>query len=238
MAESDATTPDIALGSTLADEGHPESDLPRLGDRYRLVRVLGHGGMGNVYLAVDQVLGCEVALKKVVAAGDVLARLRDEVLLAQKVTHRNGCRTYDLEEIDGTWLVKMEYVAGATLAERMKQAPLPLATAVHVARAICAGLAAAHGQGVVHRDLKPQNIMIEEATGRVVLMDFGIARAAALAGRTAEHISGTPGYMAPEQGRGREVDARADLYAFGRVLKEMLPERAPARLQTLAARLV
>jgi hypothetical protein len=216
---------DLALGSTLADGAGERrvADLPtRLGDRYRLVRVLGHGGMGSVYLAVDEALGCKVALKRILAPGDALARLRDEVLLAQKVTHPNVCRTYDLEELDGTWLVKMEYVAGTTLAEQLKKARPPVAETVRVARDICAGLAAAHRRGVVHRDLKPHNVMIEAQTGRVVLMDFGIARAAELAGQTAENISGTPDYMAPEQVRGREVDARADLYSLGCVLHEML----------------
>src|SRR6266568_6488864 len=118
--------------------------------------------MGAVYLAVDEALVCEVALKVIAPelAGSThgLDRLRDEVRLAQKVTHANVCRTYDLEEIDGNWLVKMEYVAGETLAERLKQGPLPVAEAVRVATKVCAGLAAAHEQGVVHRDLKPHNI--------------------------------------------------------------------------------
>jgi dipeptidyl aminopeptidase/acylaminoacyl peptidase len=253
---------DLALGAT-APVVEERGDAPeRLGERYRVVRVLGRGGMGDVYLAVDRALGAEVALKRVSA--DDPRRLRDEVLLAQKVTHVNVCRTYDLEEIEGQWLVKMEYVAGDTLAARLARGPVPVAVAVAIARDICAGLAAAHRRGVVHRDLKPANVMIERETERVVLMDFGIARPAALADRTAETVSGTPAYMAPEQVRGREVDARADLYALGCVLFEMLtgerpfpratamaaalahvndpppplPARVPKRLATLVSRLL
>jgi Tol biopolymer transport system component len=216
---------DIALGATIdaRDASPVQGAVPeRLGERYRVTRVLGRGGMGAVYLAVDEALVCEVALKQVLVPGDALRRLRDEVRLAQRVTHPNVCRTYDLEEIDGNWLVKMEYVAGETLAVLLKKGPLPVTEAVRVAREVCVGLAAAHKQGVVHRDLKPHNIMIDAKTGRVVLMDFGIASAAEAAGQTADHVSGTPEYMAPEQVRGREVDGRADLYALGCVLYEML----------------
>jgi Tol biopolymer transport system component len=190
------------------------------GPRYRIVRSLGRGGMGEVHLAVDVALGTEVALKRV--GDDTLARLRDEVRLAQRVTHPNVCRTFDLEEVEGRWLVKMEYVDGTTLADRLRRGPLSVQESVRIAIQICAGLAAAHRRGVVHRDLKPHNVMIERGTDRVVLMDFGIARVSALAGTTAEQVSGTPDYMAPEQVRGREVDGRADLYALGCVLHEML----------------
>jgi Tol biopolymer transport system component len=180
--------------------------------------------MGAVYLAHDGVLGKEVALKVLNErfAGDVV-RLRDEVLLAHQVTHRNVCRTYDLEEVDGNWLIKMEYIDGDTLAARVAAAGrLSISEACAIARQIAVGLAAAHERGVVHRDLKPQNIVIERDTGRVVLMDFGLARLSVLAGRSAEGVAGTPEYMAPEQARGRNVDGRADLYALGCVLYFML----------------
>jgi predicted Ser/Thr protein kinase len=195
-----------------------------VGKRYTVERLLGKGGMGAVYLAIDEVLGKEVALKVVDERfAKNLDRLRDEVLLAQEVSHRNVCRTYDLEEVEGHWLVKMEYVDGETLADKVAAAGrLSVAEARAIARQIAHGLAAAHERGVVHRDLKPQNILIEKDSHRVVLMDFGLARLAELAGQTAEGVAGTPEYMAPEQARGREVDGRADLYALGCVLYFML----------------
>src|SRR5439155_23897612 len=144
--------------------------------------------------------------------------LLDETRLAQKVTHPSVCRTYDLEEIAGHLLVKMEYVAGDTLTARLSATGrFAIDEAVRIARAIADGLAAAHEQGIVHRDLKPSNVMLSR--NRVVLMDFGIARRIASAsGKTA----GTLGYMAPEQIANLTVDGRADLYALGCVLYAML----------------
>jgi Tol biopolymer transport system component len=206
----------------------------RLGGRYEITGFLGRGGMGAVYLARDEALDKLVALKvvarKLAGTGGV-ERLRNEVLLAQQVTHPGVCRTYDLEEADGRWLVKMEHVAGETLARRIARGPVPVDEALGVARAVVEALAAAHKQGVVHRDLKPANVMIEEGTGRVVLMDFGIARAAARSGDTGDEIAGTPDYMAPEQVRADAVDGRTDLYALGCVLFHMIAGRVvfPAR---------
>jgi dipeptidyl aminopeptidase/acylaminoacyl peptidase len=267
-ADRDARPADPGLADTHKDhasEAPPPQDVPPwLGSRYQVRRVLGRGGMGKVYLAVDLALRCQVALKQVTTSQTGSAALRDEVLLAQKVTHANVCRTYDLEEIDGHWLVKMEYVAGETLAARLRRGALPVAEVVRVARGICAGLAAAHAQGVVHSDLKPANIMIEERTGRVVLMDFGLAHVPADGGLGTDVLVGTPDYMAPEQALGLTLDARADLYALGCVLYEMLtgarvfpsssmdqalqahvqkpvpalPPRVPAALRRLVARLL
>ncbi len=212
-----ARTPEVFAGSLA-----PGSRLG--GARYTVERLLGRGGMGAVYLAIDEVLGKEVALKLVDEGfAKNLERVRDEVLLAQEVSHRNVCRTYDLEEVEGHWLVKMEYIDGQTLADKVTAAGrLSVAEACAIARQIAQGLAAAHERGVVHRDLKPQNILVEKDSKRVVLMDFGLARLAELAGQTAEGVAGTPEYMAPEQARGREVDGRADLYALGCVLYYML----------------
>src|SRR5262249_12578432 len=145
-------------------------------------------------------------------------------------------RTYDLEEIEGNWLVKMEYVAGETLAARLRRGALGADETVRIAKEICAGLGAAHRNGVVHRDLKPHNIMLEKGTGRVLLMDFGIARIAERVGQPAENVRGTPDYMSPEQARGREVDGRSDLYSLGCVLHEMLTGARPfARPTPMAA---
>jgi tetratricopeptide (TPR) repeat protein/tRNA A-37 threonylcarbamoyl transferase component Bud32 len=186
----------------------------KLGDRYSIVGFLGRGGMGAVYRARDEKLGEDVALKVV----RTTARLRDEVRLAQKVTHPNVCRTFDLEEIAGRQLVKMEYVEGETLAVRLVREPrLAIDEAVRIARAIAAGLVAAHEQGIVHRDLKPGNVML--AGARVVLMDFGIARQTDAAGGA---MAGTLGYMAPEQLANWRVDGRADWYALGCLLYEMV----------------
>jgi len=188
----------------------------RIGDRYVIRALLGRGGMGEVYHALDEKLGVEVALKTV---GDALAAaLRDEVRLAQKVAHPNVCRTYDLEEVDGQYYVKMELVAGDTLAARLKRdRKLPIDEAVRIGRAVAAGLAAAHDAGIVHRDLKPSNVMLSGE--RVLLMDFGIARNM---NSTMSTLAGTFGYMAPEQFANTRVDRRADLYALGCLLYEMI----------------
>src|SRR5262249_40939738 len=179
-----------------------------LGGRYRIVRLIGSGGMGTVYLAHDGILGKEVALKFLDArwTEDCARReqLRNEVLLAHEVSHRNVCRTYDLEEIEGRWPIKMEYVDGETLAARVARVgALEVKEAVAIANQIIDGLGAAHERHVVHRDLKPQNVVIEARTGRVVLMDFGLARMTELVGTARDGFAGTPAYVAPEQARGQ-----------------------------------
>jgi serine/threonine protein kinase len=184
-----------------------------LGDRYRVIELLGMGGMGAVYRAFDRVLDDDVALKLVL--GDP-ADLREEVRLAQRVTHRNVCRTYDLEAIDGHHFVKMEYIAGESLSAQLARiGPLSVTSTLAVARAIADGLAAAHARGIVHRDLKPGNVMLDG--DRVVLVDFGLAQH-----EGASDCAGTPAYMAPEQLEGGAVDARSDLHALGCVVFEML----------------
>lgn len=201
--------------------------------RYELRGLLGRGGMGVVFLAYDRVLGADVALKFICSdlgeGASGLVRLRDEVQLAQKISHPQVCRTYDLEEFEELFFVKMEYVAGETLAQRMDRAPrLSVAESLELAQAIAAGLEAAHAQGVVHCDLKPQNILLEHGTHRVVLMDFGIARVGARRYATLGRGAwGTPGYMAPEQAAGRKLDARADLYALGCILYELIVGEVP-----------
>ncbi|HEY5935859.1 MAG TPA: protein kinase [Kofleriaceae bacterium] len=190
----------------------------RFGDRYEIRGYLGEGGMGAVYRAYDEVLGQEVALKVVRGAYADQATLRDEVRVAQKVTHPNVCRIYDLVDIDGRHFLKMEYIAGETLAERIaSKGAMPIAEVIRSGRAIADGLAAAHAQGIVHRDLKPGNVML--AGNRVVLMDFGLARAVSdgIGDR-----SGTPSYMPPEQLAGAELDARSDLFALGCIVFELL----------------
>jgi tRNA A-37 threonylcarbamoyl transferase component Bud32 len=240
------TTADAASASAETVAGDWRQGL-RLGDRYVLGRFLGKGGMGQVWVAFDEVLDKEVALKRVradvIAAGEALESLRREVLLAQTVTHTNVCRIYDLEPIGGDWVIKMELVGGRCLADLLTEGEraLPLDRALHVARQIAAGLSVVHAVGIVHRDLKPHNIMVDD-NGRAVLMDFGIARTTAPTGETeGARIIGTPEYMSPEQARGQTVDGRADLYALGCVLYRMIagevPFPAPTRIAAMARHL-
>ena len=195
-----------------------------LAERYRVVALLGRGGMGEVYRADDLTLGQQVALKFLPdeAAKDpgLLERFRGEVRIARKVSHPNVCRVYDVGEVDGLTYFTMEYVDGEDLASLLRRiGRLPHDKALDIARQLCAGLAAAHAKGVLHRDLKPANIMLD-GRGQAVITDFGLA---ALTDQVpgAEVRSGTPAYMAPEQLAGREVTEKSDLYALGLVLYEL-----------------
>jgi serine/threonine-protein kinase len=195
-----------------------------LGERYRIVDRLGEGGMGCVYRAEDMVLGQTVALKFLhphfAQNPAAVARFRDEVRLARRVTHPNICRVYDLGRIDDAEFLSMEYVDGENLHALLRRiGRLPIDKALDIARQMCAGLAAAHGNGILHRDLKPANIMLD-GRGNVRITDFGLAAAA-------EHVvgleaqCGTPAYMAPEQWSGEGATARSDIYALGLVLYEL-----------------
>jgi serine/threonine-protein kinase len=194
-----------------------------LGERYQILELLGRGGMGEVWRALDLKLRVEVALKAL--RGDLfkserrLELLRQEVRAAREVVSPNVCRIFDLIEIEGRELVSMEYVDGATvLAVLQERGPLELKEAQDIASQFLAGLEAIHKAGLIHRDVKPENIMLTRA-GRVVVMDFGLARQEAEGGGS---VSGTPAYMAPEQAAGQTLDARADVYAAGVVLAEMV----------------
>jgi predicted Ser/Thr protein kinase len=205
--------------------------------RYRIVSLLGRGGMGEVYRADDLTLDQPVALKllpgELAANPDVIARFRAEVRIARQVSHPNVCRVYDAGEADGRYFLSMEYIDGEDLGSLLRRiGRLPADKAIDVARRLCAGLAAAHEKGVLHRDLKPGNIMID-GRGQVILTDFGLA---ALAGQIegAEVRSGTPAYMAPEQLSGREVTARSDIYSLGLVLYEIFTGKRPFERDTLA----
>ena len=194
-----------------------------LGDRYRVRALLGRGGMGEVWGAFDLKLRVELALKSLLPESledqQLASRLRREVRAARKVVSPNVCRIYDLIEVDGRELVSMEYVDGGTLLDLLrKRSPLGLTEAQNIASQFLAGLESIHAAGLVHRDVKPENIMITRA-GRVVLMDFGLARRK---DSCANSLSGTPAYMAPEQASGLELDARADVFSAGVVLAEMV----------------
>jgi WD40 repeat protein len=205
-----------------------------LGGRYQIEALLGQGGMGEVWRAHDLKLRLTIALKAMLPglADDErrVETLRDEVRTARAVVSPNVCRIFDLIEIDGRELVSMEYVDGQTLLAALEEhGPLELKQAQDIASQFLAGLEAIHAAGLVHRDVKPENIMLTRS-GRVVLMDFGLARH----GGTGEgSVAGTPAYMAPEQLRGEAIDARADVYAAGVVLAEMV---SPAGVKSLDSR--
>ena len=192
--------------------------------RYRIIALLGKGGMGEVYRADDLTLGQPVALKFLPdeAGRDegLLERFRNEVRMARRVSHPNVCRVYDVGDVDGQTFFTMEYVDGEDLASLLRRiGRLPPDKALDIARHLCAGLAAAHAKGVLHRDLKPANIMLD-GRGQVVITDFGLAGVADDI-RGNEVRSGTPAYMSPEQLAGKEVSTRSDIYALGLVLYEV-----------------
>jgi serine/threonine protein kinase len=192
--------------------------------RYRIIALLGRGGMGEVYRADDLTLGQPVALKFLPdeAARDValVERFKNEVRIARRVSHPNVCRVYDVGDVEGHTFFTMEYVDGEDLASLLRRiGRLPEDKALDIARQLCAGLAAAHSKGVLHRDLKPANIMLD-GRGQVVITDFGLAGVADQI-QGAEVRSGTPAYMAPEQLAGKEVSTRSDIYSLGLVLYEV-----------------
>jgi predicted Ser/Thr protein kinase len=221
--------------SSIADEGRFVPGT-LLGGRYRIIALLGRGGMGEVYRATDLTLAQSVALKFLPeeAARDqrLLERFHGEVRVARQVSHPNVCRVYDIGEVEGTPFISMEYVDGEDLASLLTRiGRLPADKAIETARKICIGLAAAHDRGIVHRDLKPQNIMMNKR-GEVVIMDFGLAAIADQLG-AADVRSGTPAYMAPEQLKGAEVTARSDIYALGLVLYELFTGKRPFDAKTV-----
>ena len=196
-----------------------------LDNRYRVVGLLGRGGMGEVYRADDLRRGQPVALKSLPAdlSRDAtrLAQFHNEVRTARQVSHANVCRVYDIGEVEQQLYLSMEYVDGEDLASLLRRiGRLPEDKAVEISRQICAGLAAAHERGIIHRDLKPANVMLD-GSGRVRIMDFSLASV----GEVTDIRAGTPAYMAPEQLAGREVTARSDIYALGLVLYELFTGR-------------
>ncbi len=202
--------------------------------RYTVEREIGRGGMGAVYVARDAKLGEKVALKVIssVYAGDpedARDRFRHEVQAARMVSHPNVIRIHDLGEDGPLLFLSMEYVDGETLWSRVKnKGPLPVAQAREVLCAIASGVAAAHAVGVVHRDLKPQNVLLGNGGRIVKVIDFGLAKSSFQAGQTATGIiQGTPEYMAPEQVRGLMCDARTDVYALGATAYYALTGRPP-----------
>src|ERR1700722_14463833 len=216
-------TSSSAPGSRSSGQGYYVAGTT-LADRYRIVSLLGKGGMGEVFRAEDLKLNQTVALKflPVTMHDDETARARfyQEVRLAREISHANVCRVFDVGEMDGRLFLTMEYVDGEDLSSLLRRiGQFPQAKGLDIARQMCAGLAAAHDHGVLHRDLKPGNIMLD-GRGRVRITDFGLA---ALSGDLGgEEVSaGTPAYMAPEQLAGVEVTQRSDIYSLGLVMYEI-----------------
>ncbi len=249
-AGSSATQP-LAAAPTAIREAADRPSIGSGGDvlrpgsvfagRYEVKEVLGAGGMGVVYRAFDRELAEAVAIKTLrpdTLAGDSVAleRFKQEIRLARKITHRNVVRTYDLGEVGGMYYLTMEYVEGTSLKSLIQsRGRLPVPVALTVGKQLCRALEVAHEQGVIHRDIKPQNIVVEP-NGFLKVMDFGIARLANPPkgkGLTEAGMAiGTPDYMSPEQLSGLELDLRSDLYSAGVVLFESLTGRVPFEADT------
>ncbi len=205
--------------------------------RYLIYEELGRGGMGRVYKALDKEVEEKVALKllnpEIAADSRTIERFRNELKNARHISHKNVCRMYHFGNDEGAYYITMEYVRGEDLKSVIRMmGRLSPGQAVSIARQISEGLAEAHRLGVIHRDLKPQNIMIDH-DGTVKIMDFGIARSVRSKGITGPGVMiGTPEYMAPEQVEGKETDERSDIYALGIILYEMLTGRVPFEGET------
>ena len=217
-------TEQLTTGSTFAD-------------RYQIIEELGKGGMGRVYKVLDKETNEKIALKlikpEIATDKSTIARFKNELTTARKIRHKNICGMHYLGEDKGRPYITMEYVSGQDLKGLIRQTgQLTVGKAISIAKQICEGLAEAHRMGVVHRDLKPNNIMIDRG-GNARIMDFGIARAVKSKSITGSGIViGTPQYMSPEQVEGKDVDQRSDIYSLGIILYEMLTDRVPFEGET------
>ena len=216
-----------------------------IGSRYEIDGILGRGGMGTVYRARDLVLDEAVALKvlrpEIAATAEMAERFRSEIRLARRVSHPNVCRIHEYAEEGSLRYISMELVQGTTLKALLgKEGRLPPAQAADLAIQVAQGLSAIHRVGIVHRDVKSLNIMVD-AEGTAKVMDFGIAKRVAADGAAdpaTGYVVGSPEYMSPEQARGRRVDSRSDIYSLGIVLYEMLTGSVPFRGDTAVATLL
>src|SRR5216684_348059 len=213
-----------------------------LAERYEILQLLGQGGMGAVYKAHDKELDRVVALKLIRSEfaknPEILRRFKQELILARQVTHKNVIRIYDLGQADGIKFITMDFVEGRDLRQLLvEKGKFPPEQAARIMLQICRALEAAHTEGVIHRDLKPQNIMLDSG-GRVYVMDFGIARSAYLPGMTQTGaLIGTPEYMSPEQARGEKLTERSDLFSLGIIFYELLTGKSPYHSDTPLATL-
>src|SRR5580765_5407620 len=233
-------TPGTPEGWSISTTRAPAPALPPgelapgsvLGQRYEILALLGQGGMGAVYKARDSELDRMVALKiirpELARNPEILQRFKHELILARQVTHRNVIRIFDLGQAAGHKYITMEYLDGRDLRLVLREkGKLPPEEAAKIILQICRALEAAHAEGVIHRDLKPQNIMLD-ANGRAYVMDFGIARSAYLPGMTQTGaLVGTPEYMSPEQAKGEKLDERSDLFSLGAILYELVIGQSP-----------
>jgi eukaryotic-like serine/threonine-protein kinase len=223
--------PDMALATGTLSPGMA------LGARYEIVRMLGEGGMGAVYEArdreVDRVVALKVIRPEYANRPEILSRFKQELVLAREITHRNVIRIFDLGQADGIRFITMEFIRGQDLHSLLTDGhPIAIEEKVRIMRDVCRALEAAHAAGVVHRDLKPHNIMIEKG-GRAVVMDFGIARSMQDTGLTSTGaLIGTPAYMSPEQAKGEKIDTRSDLFSLGVIFYELLTGTEPYQSET------
>jgi tetratricopeptide (TPR) repeat protein len=223
---------DIGVTKTIEK---PVEELTRgttLADRYEIIEELGKGGMGTVYRVEDTKIGQDIALKlikpEIASDKKTIERFRNELKTTRMISHRNVCRMFDLGDSEGTYFITMEYIPGEDLKSFIRRVgQLPSGKAISIAKQVCEGLAEAHRLGVVHRDLKASNIMIDKE-GNARIMDFGIARSIRAKGLTGEGIIiGTPEYMSPEQAEAKEIDHRSDIYSVGVILYEMVTGQPP-----------
>ncbi|MBI5282131.1 MAG: protein kinase [Candidatus Solibacter usitatus] len=242
MDQTVAQAPPAESGWTRVVTGPPNlaSDLRPgsiIGNRYEILQILGEGGMGAVYRAYDKEVDRVVALKVIrpdLAGNPMILRMfKQELILARQITHRNVIRIYDLGTADGLRFITMELVDGRDLKSIVtEQGKLTPEAAAEIMEQVCEGLDAAHKESVVHRDLKPQNIMID-GQGKVLVMDFGLAHSTD-SGGTGGALLGTPDYMSPEQAQKKDVDAKSDLFTVGLILYELLTGIQPFKAGTLA----
>ena len=224
-ADSGSAQGAVVSNPTLKHINLSADTLAALGVRYEILAEAGSGSMGNVYKACDRETGGIVALKllkpEIASDRQMMDRFKRELLFARKITHKNVCRVYDFNRVDGVAYTSMEFVEGESLRALLNRVgKLPVERGTEIALQICSGLKEAHAQGIVHRDLKPENVMVDSA-GNVKIMDFGIARSMDAATRLTGSLAGTPAYMAPEQVSGKPVDYRTDIYSLGLVFYEM-----------------
>jgi len=215
----------------------------KLAGRYEILKMLGEGGMGTVYKAKDTELDRLVALKVIRPEysnhPETIRRFKQELILARQITHRNVIRIFDLGIAENFKFITMDYVEGRDLSKILSErGKFSVNEGCEIVRQICSGLEAAHNEGVVHRDLKPQNVMLD-AQGRVFLMDFGLARSMELVGMTRTGaLIGTPTYMSPEQARGEKADVRTDIFALGVIFYELLTGKRPYKDEPMMATLI
>src|ERR1700722_11047626 len=212
-----------------------------LANRYEIVRMIGEGGMGAVYQARDLQLNRVVALKVIrpdlAKDPEIVNRFKQELILARQVTHKNVIRIYDLAEFNGLKFITMDFIDGQDLKTVLRaNGKFEPRQAAEIIEQVCRGLEAAHSEAVIHRDLKPQNIMMDRSR-RITVMDFGIARSTAPGGTYTGTLVGTPEYMSPEQAKGEELDARSDLFSLGIIFYELLTGDTPYKADTSMASL-